>query len=111
MADWTENDLDQQFKRAQNSGWLLYFEVSGQQHNFVVELLLAIASRETDLQNIRGDFHDGSYHGYGIMQVDIGTDPQVRAAWTRIRYKSPSSAERRYWRGNATTLLEKASLI
>lgn len=82
MANWTEADLTRQFKQAQQNGWLAYFEAAAQQQDFPVELLLAISSRETNLRNIKGDFRDGIYHGYGVMQVDIGTDPAFCKTWT-----------------------------
>ena len=85
MANWTENDLKAQFQRTQISGWLPLFEAAAQTHSFEVELLLAIGSRETNLRNIKGDFYNGIYHGYGIMQVDIGTDPAFCASWTEAR--------------------------
>jgi len=82
MANWTEADLTRQFEHAKQNGWLAYFEAGAQQHSFPVELLLAISSRETNLRNIKGDFRDGIYHGYGVMQVDVGTDPAFCKAWT-----------------------------
>ncbi len=62
MANWTENDLKKQYDSAKQNGWLAHFEDAAQQHDF---------SRETNLKNIKGDFRDGIYHGYGVMQVDI----------------------------------------
>jgi len=82
MANWTEADLKRQFEHARQNGWLPYFEDAARQHGFAVELLLAISSRETNLRNIKGDFRDGIYHGYGVMQVDVGTDPAFCKAWT-----------------------------
>ncbi len=92
MANWTENDLKGQFQRVRNDGWLLHFQAAARNHRFEVELLLAIGSRETNLRNIKGDFHDAVYHGFGIMQVDIGTDPAFCASWTEA--KVPESIER-----------------
>jgi hypothetical protein len=35
---------------------------------------MGIASRETEMQNIKGDYDKtGMAHGYGIMQIDIGS--------------------------------------
>ena len=82
MANWTESDLTRQFNHAKSSGWIPYFAGAAQSNRFDTELLLAIASRETNMQNIKGDFHDGAYHGFGIMQVDVGTDPDFCAQWT-----------------------------
>ena len=82
MANWTEADLTKQFEHARQNGWLPYFEDAAQQYGFPVEVLLAIGSRETNMRNIKGDFRDGIYHGFGIMQVDIGTDPEFCKNWT-----------------------------
>ena len=53
---------------------------------------LAIGSRETNLLNIRGDKRGGIYHGYGVMQVDIGTDPDY-ARTGRQQMSSPAFVE------------------
>jgi hypothetical protein len=82
VPDWTENDLRGQLNTATANGWITLFEAAAQAHQFDTEFLLAIASRETNMRNIRGDFHDGAYHGFGIMQVDVGTDPNFCASWT-----------------------------
>jgi hypothetical protein len=82
MPDWTPNDLQIQFNRATNKGWILFFKDVAAGHSFAPEFLLAIASRETNMQNIKGDPQSGVYHGFGIMQVDIGTDPAFCASWT-----------------------------
>lgn len=95
MAKWTEADLRSQFNSAKANGWLPYFEEAAQQHDFPVELLLAIASRETNIRNIKGDLRDGVSHGYGIMQVDIGTDPEFCRNWTPEKVKE--SIERGTW--------------
>src|SRR5581483_12077172 len=82
MPAWTEPDLQEQLDRAIASGWIAFFQNAAAAHDFPLELLLGIASRETDMQNVKGDKRNGVYHGYGIMQVDIGTDPAFCAAWT-----------------------------
>jgi len=82
MANWTESDLIQQFNRADSNGWTAFFATAASANNFDTELLMAIASRETNMQNIKGDLHDGAYHGFGIMQVDIGTDSSFCTNWT-----------------------------
>jgi hypothetical protein len=82
MANWTEADIEAQMKKIVASGWIPYFEAAAQRHGLPVELLLAIASRETNLCNIRGDFRNGIYHGYGLMQVDIGTEKAFCDSWT-----------------------------
>ena len=82
MANWTEADLQKQLQNATDSGWIPFFEASATLHDFPLELLLAIASRETGMKNIKGDFRNGIWHGFGIMQVDIGTAPDFCKAWT-----------------------------
>jgi hypothetical protein len=82
MAKWTESDLSAQLNRAISSGWITFFDDAAKQNGFDTEFLLAIASRETNIRNIKGDFRGGVYHGFGIMQVDIGTDPEFCATWT-----------------------------
>jgi soluble lytic murein transglycosylase-like protein len=82
MTNWSETDLKSQLHNAVANGWLPYFEVAAKLNGFSVELLLGIASRETNMRNIKGDLHNGVYHGYGIMQVDIGTDPDFCRNWT-----------------------------
>lgn len=79
---WKKEDLAAQYARVKAAGWLDYFSQSADTHNFDMEELLAIGSRETSLQNIKGDFRGGIYHGYGVMQVDISTDPDFCHTWT-----------------------------
>lgn len=68
--------IRQHFEKAKQRGYLPMFQNAGTHFEFPVELLLAIASRETNMTNMRGDFRGGKYHGHGIMQVDIGTAPE-----------------------------------
>jgi hypothetical protein len=82
MPNWTPADLTRQFNHVTASGWIPFFQAAAAANRFTLEFVLAIASRETNLQNIKGDFHDGAFHGFGIMQVDVGTDPAFCAAWT-----------------------------
>src|ERR1041385_5943566 len=77
--NWTTHDLSEQYDRAKQKGWLAYFYTAASAHSFDVELLLAIASRETNMRNIEGDYYNNEYHGFGIMQVDRGTDPAFAA--------------------------------
>jgi hypothetical protein len=104
MANWTETDLTRQFNHATASGWIPFFEAAATANTFDTEFLLAIASRETNLQNIRGDFHDGAYHGFGVMQVDVGTDPAFCAAWT------PDNVEGSIQRGTQILVEKRDSL-
>lgn len=68
--------MEAHFNAAKANGWLPFFKEASLQFNFPMALLMAIASRETNMKNIRGDFRDGIFHGYGLMQVDIGTHAQ-----------------------------------
>src|SRR6185312_2217418 len=55
-----------QLNRTRARGWLPFFNEAATQFSFPVALLLAIASRESNVQNILGD----GGHGRGIMQID-----------------------------------------
>lgn len=59
--------LAQQFAYAKTSGWIPFFQKAGADYNFAPSLLMAIASRETNMRNIVGD----GGHGYGLMQIDV----------------------------------------
>jgi hypothetical protein len=80
--NWTEADLRRQLQHAVSSGWMPCFDAVAQGSHFEIEFLLAIASRETNLRNIKGDFRDGEWHGFGMMQVDIRTAPEFCCGWT-----------------------------
>lgn len=71
MSDWTDQDLERQFKVAHAQGWLAHFEQAASDYHFPVAVLIAVASRETDMRNIVGD----GGHGYGIMQIDDRSYP------------------------------------
>jgi hypothetical protein len=70
-----QDAIKQEFDAAVAAGWLPAFEKAAQTYNFPVALLMAIASRETNMRNIEGDYRNLEYHGYGLMQVDIGSFP------------------------------------
>jgi len=61
-----ESTLRRQYETAKQLGWIAYFEEAAHDYNVPLEVLLAIASRETGIQNITGDHG----HGRGIMQID-----------------------------------------
>lgn len=63
---WTDFDLHQQFARVEASGWLSAFRSTAERYDFPVEVLLGIASRESNIESVVGD----GGHGYGIMQID-----------------------------------------
>jgi hypothetical protein len=72
MANWTEHDLVKQFERAKKNGWIKFFKSAAARYQFAPEILMAIASRETNMRNIIGD----GGHGYGIMQIDDRSFPE-----------------------------------
>jgi hypothetical protein len=82
---FTQAQLKAQLDDVTRAGWLPFFQAAAIQTGIPVELLLAIGSRETNLKNIKGDFRKGEYHGFGIMQVDIGTDRAFCEAWTEAK--------------------------
>lgn len=63
--------LTTQLDRARNNGWLPFFTEAARRFNFPVALLVAVASRETNVRNIVGD----GGHGRGIMQIDDRSFP------------------------------------
>lgn len=75
-------EIKRQFNRAKTSNWLPWFQQAADRIGTSTAHLLAHGSRETNLKNIRGDFRGGIYHGFGVMQVDIGTDADYAKNWT-----------------------------
>ena len=71
MPQWTQLDIRRQYEFAQRKGWLDAFASAAKDYDFTASLLMAIASRETNMRNIVGDHG----HGYGIMQIDVGSFP------------------------------------
>lgn len=59
--------------------WIPAFLAAGRDYNWPPALLMAIASRETNMRNIIGD----SGHGFGLMQIDIRSFPDFchSGAW------------------------------
>jgi hypothetical protein len=72
--------VKQHYEKAKQRGWIPFFIAAGKKYNFEPALLMAIASRETNMSNILGDHRYNArlgrivWNGYGIMQVDINTD-------------------------------------
>ncbi len=83
----TTAEIKRQYERAKAQGWLPLFEEMAEKHGTTVAHFLGFSSRETNMKNIRGDFRGGQYHGFGPMQVDIGTDASFAKTW------SPQNAE------------------
>lgn len=73
-----------QYQRARAEGMVFAFQQSSLtygEHGLTLPLGLGHGSRETNFRDIKGDFRDGVYHGYGVMQVDINTDPEFCRRW------------------------------
>jgi len=71
MPAWRPRDIKIQFERARRNGWDAHFAHAAHDYDFTVSVLMAVASRETNMQNIVGD----GGHGYGIMQIDDRSFP------------------------------------
>ncbi len=87
---WNTNDLRSQYSRAKANGWIPFFVASGDaipDDEIDAATLMAIASRETNMRSMKGDFRNGRYNGFGIMQLDIGSHPQwiASGAWQNVR--------------------------
>ncbi|HXJ38748.1 MAG TPA: transglycosylase SLT domain-containing protein [Bryobacteraceae bacterium] len=108
MNKWSEADLRMQYKSAVTNGWLAFFAAAAAAHGFPVELLLALASRETNMRSIKGDMDkDGVYHGFGIMQVDNRTDPAFCASWTPEQVEGSITRGAQILAGNRARLAAK----
>lgn len=82
----TTGQAQVQFNRAKANGWLPMFTGAGAPYGYSPQLLLAIASRETNIMNIVGDVqHDGP-HGFGLMQIDKGSYPDfcLSGQWKNV---------------------------
>lgn len=71
--------IAQQFQYAKTNGWIDAFIKAGKDYDFAPSLLMAVASRETNMRNIVGD----GGHGYGLMQIDLRSFPEwvASGAW------------------------------
>src|SRR5689334_25337211 len=87
----TADQLAQQVALARSRGWLPHIARAEKRHKLPAGCLLAIASRETNMQDICGD----GGHGRGLFQIDdrfhgnwlsqhgapgAGTTPRIRDA-------------------------------
>src|ERR1043165_9625388 len=66
MPNWSPNDLRTHLLRAKDAGWVEYFDRIGKKTGVSRATLMAIASRETGMQNIITN--DG--HNHGVMGLD-----------------------------------------
>src|SRR5262249_34368018 len=62
----TKDQLTKEVGGARKNGWLPILTKAEKRHNLPAGLLLAIASRETDMQDVVGD----GGHGRGLFQID-----------------------------------------
>ena len=62
----SKEQLHKQLMRVKKQGWMPHFDAASAKSNLAIEVLLAVASRETNCSNIVGD----KGHGRGIMQID-----------------------------------------
>lgn len=79
-------EIQIEFNRAKANGWIPMFTAAGSPYGFSPALLMAIASRETNMVNEEGDFqHDGP-HGFGLMQIDKGSYPSfcLSGGWKNV---------------------------
>ncbi len=60
------DQLAEQVSRARTRGWAAIMRKAEKRHNLPAGLLLAVASRETDMEDIVGD----KGHGRGLFQID-----------------------------------------
>ncbi len=70
MSTWQPSDIKKQWERVLRLSWYPYFVEAGKAFNFPPSLLMAIGSRETNLDakylRIKGD----KGYGHGLMQID-----------------------------------------
>lgn len=84
-------EINREFAYAKAEGWLPFFADAGKAYDFPPSLLMAIASRETNMRNIIGD----GGHGFGLMQVDIRSFPDFchSGAWRNVRLGIQTGAQ------------------
>lgn len=72
-------EITREFAFAKAEGWLSAFIAAGRDYAWPPALLMAIASRETNMRNIIGD----GGHGFGLMQIDVRSYPDFchSGAW------------------------------
>ena len=74
MPSITIDQAKSQLQSLRNHGFADKLAALAGTHGFPDTYFFAIASRETNCQNILGDFQGGQYHGVGIIQIDIQHD-------------------------------------
>lgn len=94
MPTWTNKYLEIQFKRVINLGWLEIFKQAANKFKLPVEILIAIGSRETNLDpKYQSQTGDGG-HGHSIMQIDDRSYPEFceSGAWKDVTLAIPYGA-------------------
>ena len=66
QPQWTTEQLKSQYQSSVQRGWIAFFANAAIECGFDISVLLGIASRESNIQQIVGD----GGHGHGIMQID-----------------------------------------
>jgi len=92
MNDWTPKQLASQFRAGQRTGLIPLLVAAAKQAGLPPAYVVAVASRETRIQNILGD----GGHGHGVMQIDDRSHREFLA-------------EHPDWRTNPAPLIEHAA--
>jgi hypothetical protein len=74
MSTPSKTELKLQAKSLVASGLMSDLRSAASTYGVSLALVVAIASRETNCQNILGDMRGGEFHGVGLMQIDIQHD-------------------------------------
>ena len=84
-------EITREFNVAKAEGWLSAFTKAGLDYNFPAPLLMAIASRETNMRNIIGD----GGHGFGLMQIDVRSYPDFchSGGWRNVSLSIQTGAQ------------------
>lgn len=106
--DISLKDLKSQYSRVKKAGWLPIIARAAELSGSTTAHWLAFGSRESNLKNIRGDFRNGIWNGFGPVQVDVGTDPLFARNWSA---GSLDSIERGFKRGAEIYNLKKNQII
>lgn len=87
MARISVSEIKRQYEKVKKRGWLPVFQREAKRVGTSTAHLLGIGSRETNLENIKGDYRNGRWNGFGPLQVDIGTDPEYARTWTSANWQ------------------------
>lgn len=76
MSNWTPKQLHSQYIAAQKRGLIPLLVAAAEKVGLPPSYVVAVASRETRIQNIAGD----GGHGHGVMQIDDRSHREILAA-------------------------------